>query len=466
MARNNRLIIVGVILFLLSLIFRVLNTSNVDGSNLLHVLSVETTLFVVLIIYELKKQLGSYLKVTTIFVLMFCIFMLGHTILNSLGFLGIENPFLMGKFSTHDSIESILDVQLYLSFFIIGVGLAKTYNCVPISDYEYDRNAVRIGYYILLVSLPFELIVSITKITLAITNGYASLYQDIAYEAIPSSFKILSYFFLPAVYYILFASEQKSKNEKIAIILLVMHCVFNILMGYRAYAIIPILMLFYALNIKRPEGIFSRKYRKTIILFLVTIMILVFFIFPAVRESRNTGGLSTLTVSDVLQKNSAVETIYDMGKSLQTVAYTRQLVPETYPYRYGYTYLVNLSTALPNLFWDRHPAEVYGSLGRWLTEIEDYEFYLFGGSLGYSCVAEAYINFGYWGLIFFPLLFGCLLMSIENKITSLNTPIAYASLVIVASYLIMYSRGELSELVRGFFWYMLIPRFIYKILKK
>ena len=61
-----------------------------------------------------------------------------------------------------------------------------------------------------------------------------------------------------------------------------------------------------------------------------------------------------------------------------------------------------------------HPAEAYGSLGRWLTKIVDYSFWKYGGALGYSCVAEAYINFGYFGILGFAFLLGRVLERTED----------------------------------------------------
>ena len=140
-------------------------------------------------------------------------------------------------------------------------------------------------------------------------------------------------------------------------------------------------------------------------------------------------------------------------------------MPSSYPYRYGYTYLMNLTTVIPNLFWDKHPAEVYGSLGRWLTKIVDYDFWEFGGALGYSCVAEAYINFGYPGIVIIAFLLGYILIRIENKVDSRNSPMYYAALCVVAINLTSYARGEFADVVRSIFWYMLIPLLMYKFIK-
>lgn len=452
-------------MLVLSLVIRMINGSQgiISPEDLLNIVSVETSIFVASIIIGLKKWLGSLLKITVVFVIMFCLYMFGQLLLMSINCL--STPFLDGKFSYTECIDSIMDVHTYLAFFLLGLTFAKTYR--GHLEYVPDKKGVKVGYWVLVLSLPFYILVVGEKLMFVILYGYASLYQDVSLDAIPSGYKILSYFFMSGVFFLFFSSERKSRDEKIGITLLIIHCALSLAMGYRAQTMTPILLLLYGLQVKRMN--FERRKTglgKGMLFMMAICAFLVLFIFPAVRESRNEGGLSTMSADEIFTNNAIFETVHDMGKSLQTHVYTKQLVPEKYPYRYGYTYLMNLTTAMPNLFWSRHPAEVYGSLGKWLTKIVNYDFYAFGGALGYSCVAEAYINFGYIGIILIAFIFGFTLLSVENKVEYYNSPIMYASLCIVSMYLVSYSRGEFADLVRGFFWYMLIPRLMYKYIRK
>lgn len=460
---RKQILFLSLITIALAMVFKLLNGIIDDSKSLLYIFSIETTVIMIWVVLLLRKMMGTFFKITIIFVVMFSLYMFGQVFLNTIG--ALNEPILRGNITEKGCIDAIVDVQIYLSFFLIGVCLARK---LPVtSAYSYDNHAIKVGYWILAFSLPFEVAIAILKITLSLTMGYASLYQDVAYEMIPSYMKILSYFFLSGVFYLLFASQNNSKHEKFAIFLLALHSISYLVMGYRSACIAPLLLLVYALKIKRPNMDTKKSKRGMAILFLVLIA-LVLVVFPYVGKNRNNGenAETTESVSDIITENGLFTTVGTMGQSLQVVAYTRELVPSEYPYRYGYTYLINLTTILPNLFWDRHPAEVYGSLGRWLTKIVDYEFYEFGGGLGYSCVAEAYINFGYLGLIFIALLFGYCLMTIENKIDAKQKPILFASMAIVAIYLVSYARGEFDDIVRAFFWYMLIPRILYNVTKK
>lgn len=424
----------------------------------------EITIFIIVIVYVLYCHFGTFFKITLFFILMFCLYMTGQLILNTFGLL--NESILSNKFHNSNIINAVIDVQIYLIFFLFGLCFAKKRNSYT-KIYQYDKHALRIGYLLLLFAFPCEVLVSAMKITLASTYGYAALYQDVAYEAIPSSLKILSYFFMPATFYLILASPTKSKHEKFAIGLIFFHCISYMLMGYRAATIIPILLLLYALRIKY-EGTMFRLSNKVKYILITLSVVLVLFVFPFMGANRNNvkDTRTEISITALFANNVIFDTIYEMGKSLQTVVYTRELVPEEYPYRYGYSYIMNFTTIIPNIFWEKHPAEVYGSLGRWLTKIVDYDFWEFGGALGYSCVAEAYINFGYWGIMIIAFLLGYFLLSIENIVDSFNSPVVYASFVIIAINLMAYPRGEFGEIVRCVFWYMLIPKLLYTFTKK
>lgn len=463
--KNKAILGLGLLTLFLAMLFRLLNSMlSMESSTLLYLISAESTILVFFIIMTLKKWHGTFFKITTIFVIMYSLYMMGQLFLNAFGLL--HDPILSGKFQINKVIEAVIDVHIYLAFFLMGISFAPKYKKKNV--FQPDRYGVKVAYWVIAFSLPFELAVTIMKVTISLTYGYASLYQDVAYDAIPSFAKILSYFFLPGVLYLLFCAPRKSKHEKVALVFLAYHCIAYLVMGYRAATITPILLLLYSLRVKNQEmpGT-SRQSKKMVALLVAIAALLVLVVFPYVGENRNNGDSETkeITLAELVESNPVFETVNEMGKSLQTLVYTEELVPSSFPYRYGYTYLMNLTTVIPNLFWDKHPAEVYGSLGRWLTKIVDYDFWEFGGALGYSCVAEAYINFGYPGIVIIAFLLGYILMRVENKVDSKNSPMYYAALCVVAINLTSYARGEFADVVRSIFWYMLIPLLMYKFIK-
>ena len=214
------LIFSSLIILALAMVLRLLNSQYVlEPKDMLYITSVETTIMVICVVLLLRKLIGTIFKVTVIFVIMFSLYMFGQLFLNAIG--ALNGPILLGNISERACVEAVIDVQIYLVFFLVGVCLAPCYSTKE--AYTYDPHAVRVGYWILAVSLPFEIALAAIKITLSITLGYASLYQDVAYEALPSYVKILSYFFLSGVFYLLFASPNNSKHEKRSIVLMSLH---------------------------------------------------------------------------------------------------------------------------------------------------------------------------------------------------------------------------------------------------
>lgn len=441
---------------------------------ILYLMCVITLIFDVLVMFCLFKTHGTILKITILFSAMFILFMHGQVILYVFG-LTTDGFLLSNKFTPLEIIFGLMVVNIFWAVFLMAITSTKTYVRLhnKKGNFEFEDNRlVKAGIIVMLCSLPFELYVNISKLFFAFSYGYASLYQDVALESISSGYKILSYFYLPGCFYILFGSKRGSKGEKLAWGLILIHAIIEMMIGYRASAMIPIIIILYSLHVKisfsesRKQ---NRKTKKIIIRSCIIAMIVVVFVFPIVRLTRNSGGITMEAFLQAFSFESyrgLFTTINDMGKSLQTVIYTCILIPEQYSYRYGVTYLMNLTQIIPNFFWTRHPAEVYGSLGKWLTKIVDPSFYQFGGALGFSCVAEAYINFGYIGIVVFPFIFGKILQTVENRIDSSAKPVNYASFCIVSVYLMSYARGEFTDLVRGFFWYMMIPYIFYKYFVK
>ena len=157
--------------------------------------------------------------------------------------------------------------------------------------------------------------------------------------------------------------------------------------------------------------------------------------------------------------------INEMGNTMRAVIFTRQLVPNDYDFQWGTTYLYSIFSVFPNLFWDIHPSQSH-HLGAWLTKIVAPEYYKIGGGLGYSFIAEAYINFGWIGVTFLNILFGylyamfCLWAQKQNDIAKIAT---------VACFLIifpMFARGESLTIMRPLIWYSFIPYLTVRVLGK
>src|SRR5690606_26639259 len=104
----------------------------------------------------------------------------------------------------------------------------------------------------------------------------------------------------------------------------------------------------------------------------------------------------------------------EVGASLDTVGRSMELVPGRFDYFLGKTYVDAAARVVPSLVWSRPDAIVSSS---WLTEQTSARRSAGKGGLGFSIVAEAYINFGVLGAPWILALIGWLHGAAERILT-------------------------------------------------
>lgn len=146
----------------------------------------------------------------------------------------------------------------------------------------------------------------------------------------------------------------------------------------------------------------------------------------------------------------------EMGASIRPLIETADLIGPA-NYRHGRTYLVGLEGVLPNLSirWESTSTESVDNLppSRWITALVDpWAFKNYGG-LGFSAVAEPYMNFGTPGVILFFFLLGLLLAHLER--VSIRSPYALAIWALVVGSLLWTTRNDFSNFFRPAAWGLL-----------
>jgi oligosaccharide repeat unit polymerase len=206
--------------------------------------------------------------------------------------------------------------------------------------------------------------------------------------------------------------------------------------------------------------VFERSIRRIPRALILVLALLALLVFPLVRETRLTGGQyrSLGDQIDVLSNldDPLSSSVSEMGHSLVTVTHTMTLVPETRPYDYGESYLYALTTIIPNLGWAVHPSVSHGLLSDWLINTVDRVTAAAGGGLGFSFIAEAYLNFGTFGGPIWLGLTGFALVWLFLKADG-NDPAKHAFAASFLSFLFVFTRGESAIVARGLVWYALVP---------
>jgi len=121
------------------------------------------------------------------------------------------------------------------------------------------------------------------------------------------------------------------------------------------------------------------------------ILVLALLLFSGLKAFRGSKAVSDL-VSWTSEPQQITNVVVEMGTTLDTVVRSMTLVPSRYDYFFGKTYLWAFARSLPNVRFT--PREWGFVSSRWITRETAPETYRLHGGLGFSIVAEAFINLG------------------------------------------------------------------------
>jgi hypothetical protein len=149
----------------------------------------------------------------------------------------------------------------------------------------------------------------------------------------------------------------------------------------------------------------------------------------------------------------------EMGGTMVTISDTIQLVPTVRDFDIGQSYYYALLTLVPNLSGGVHPTILHGIPALWLMRAVDPMAARNGNpGLGYSLIAEAFLNFGWGGIAALMAALGFAL----GRITSLSMSatveprfLAFAATLIPP--MLWYCRSDTSQIVRALGWFCLGP---------
>jgi oligosaccharide repeat unit polymerase len=146
----------------------------------------------------------------------------------------------------------------------------------------------------------------------------------------------------------------------------------------------------------------------------------------------------------------------EMGATIRPLVETEAVMGPT-NYRHGQTYLIGLKAVLPNLAL-RWQATSQASLddlppNHWITAIADPWAYRNYGGIGFSAIAEPYMNFGLPGVVVYFFLIALLLIWLEQA--SIRSPYALACWALLLGPLLWTTRNDFANFFRPAIWGLL-----------
>ena len=193
----------------------------------------------------------------------------------------------------------------------------------------------------------------------------------------------------------------------------------------------------------------------------VVALLVVFLVFPLVGATRNIalaerGDINSALDLSTSEQGRLVSAIAEFGGTIKTTMYTIDLVPSYRAFDYGLQYAYALVTVVPNIFGGVHPAVARGTPSSWLIWTIDPATAAAGGGIGFSFIAEAYLNFGYWGTPIILFLLGFLYVRFILWAVRSHDPGRIVVLASFLSFFLVYPRGDSTALIRPLIWYSLL----------
>jgi oligosaccharide repeat unit polymerase len=420
----------------------------------------------VALLAELAWLLGSWKLMTGSIFDPYAIFIIAAMVFNAgcafLYLVGLNRTGLMVldfSFPARVTLQTLLLIFLCLAAFHFGALLYAASRRTPLfpdgrmaAQASPSAEQVRfVGWALILVSaLPTALQLK-QAIGVVRASGYFGLYQQDYATGLGAGSQLLGSFIVPGALVLLAGSRDSRRGKIVSGIVVAIYALIQLFLGARYPAIAPVIA--YVL-------LWHRAIRPVPRALTIGAAVVIFgIIFPIVGATRDKSADDPYAAETTAAGKASPFTgvLAETESTTSTIADTLTLVPSVRGFDHGTQYFYAASTLMPNLFWDLHPATRHGLAGDWVTWIVDPGFAASGGSLGYSFIAEAYLN---WGWIGGPLFLGIVGFFFAHLVFWGCRTGAPARLAVVASFLtfiIFWSRGESINIVRPLVWYSLVP---------
>lgn len=396
-----------------------------------------------------------------LFVLSYTVFHAGDVIVQLLGW--SAEPPLDGRFSDRIYVASLYLVLLGALGLQAGALLAVRRAAVEPAPDEWRPDGLelelrRVGLLLLLAAAPPTLQGLREALEVVAGHGYAAMWQQRILNpttGLDAAGSRLASFLNPGLMFVIAGSRDLRWLRRAAVGLLIANALANLSLGSRGEVIQPALAVLF---------LWSQYIRRVRLLPVAVALAALFFgLFPAVKAVRNLSGGERSSTAALAQTmagrvdHPAALILEELGNTQSTIAYTIELVPTHDDFEYGAGYAWIALMALPNVFWDVHPSASRVLYGNWLVERAEPFKRLIGGGNGFSVLAEAYLQGGWW---FAPLLMAAVGFFIVRLTDWAVLPRHPGRLAVVASFLcwmVMWPRGSTANLIRPFLWYSLAP---------
>lgn len=313
-------------------------------------------------------------------------------------------------------------ISLYIGYVLFEKVRFTKHKPSRVMDYESPQYRLtrKISKYLFWSMLPFSILTIAEKIVFIRVMGYADYYIDYT-STFPYLITKLGDI-CPLAFYIFIATMPSKKEIRWPLIFFFFRAVCLIFTGKRADFVVPVLLLllyFVRRNDIHSGGVrwFTKKHLFVIVV-CVPVLLAALFSYNTIRFDS----------SNKENDNSFFESVLgffdNTGFSVNVISFEKQYedrIPDKI-YSFGDTIDYLRENAVTQLFFD-FPAyrtqtvdkALYGNnFSQTITYLRSPSYYLSGRGYGSSYIAEAYHDFGYFGIILWSFIYSGMLAKVYS----------------------------------------------------
>jgi|GEM_PF-2545447 len=374
------------------------------GSSWMTVQAVLMSLFFAGVLFFSHQQTKTFYLLSSSYLLTFSVFHVSFTYLHALGVVNLEGL----ASSERGAWYELGGWYIFLAMTCFGLGTVLGRKIRPEAPLSQERQALCLAdvYWVGLgLLLASALLFGSTLLQVGSIFKYsrAELFKGVGDTR---GFGVFLMIF-PTAALLLVLGAQTRAQYVLGFATALIGAIFIMFLGYRFNALAPILVgaILWTMIGRRIHPV---------LLLIGALCLLV--VIPAVSYFRALGSYDQLTAEDFsksLEKTTASDTFLELGSTGGIVAAIVHWIPEEAPYQYGKTYLFALESMLPNLSSElsksqriqdpdsKTAEELIDAMGPadWYIYRVNRWMYKNGGGGGFSAVAEAYMNLGFFGVV-------------------------------------------------------------------
>lgn len=424
-----------------------------DYNNYVRKISIIGILILIMCIYAWRKVTKQLFCPYIMFLLSFYMFQLGQCFLIALG-IELKSTRIFGYFYEDEIINAQLFTIKSLLFLNIGALLAYSKN---VKNYKLKYKQILsmkfIGWILFLISAPIAFYFSSIVAINSLRYGYvtAAYEMNLGQNAL---FNNLQSFFIPATIMLLISYNTNKNKRNLFFGLLVVYGFINLMIGTRTLFVSIMLVLFwyYVTIIKKIN------FRKFILITIVGYLTFSFMVTVGNYRGSTEKNFDEFLVlfGENIRDNLVIEIIEEFGGSMYPLLQVQRIIPQDEAFRLGESYLYATTAMVPNIgriLGERHIAMEKSLLDEWLMNYLNLSY-----GPGFSLVAEAYYNFGYFGYVVM-LLLGIIIYKIIGYSNKIELSNQYKLFIVTTSIILIFTtpRRQFVDIFIQCFRYVLLP---------